>query len=208
MGHIYYRKRKYQASLDLYQEALAIHERLGNEIEAGRTLSSSLQDLIYLGRYPEAMEHAQQARATSSSAWATACASPGSTPTWATSSTARIASRRPSNCTRAPTVPFSKSANPRMSPSRSRTPPPVRSASTISAKPWQPTSRPAPTAWSTRCRVLVVVADYNIAYLYYLRGEYTRSIELYRAAARELPTWTTPIAWLSAISISPRCIWS
>ena len=30
--------------------------------------------------------------------------------------------------------------------------------------------------------VLVAVADYNIAYLYYLRGEYTRSIELYRAA--------------------------
>ncbi len=30
--------------------------------------------------------------------------------------------------------------------------------------------------------LLVVQADYNIAYLYYLRGEYTRALELYRAA--------------------------
>ncbi len=29
--------------------------------------------------------------------------------------------------------------------------------------------------------LLVAEADYNIAYLYYLRGEYTRAIELYRA---------------------------
>ena len=33
--------------------------------------------------------------------------------------------------------------------------------------------------------MLVAVADYNIAYLYYLRGEYTRSIELYRAARED-----------------------
>ncbi len=30
--------------------------------------------------------------------------------------------------------------------------------------------------------LLIAQADYNIAYLYYLRGEYTRAIELYRAA--------------------------
>ena len=30
--------------------------------------------------------------------------------------------------------------------------------------------------------LLVAVADYNIAYLYYLRGEYTKAIEMYRAA--------------------------
>ena len=33
--------------------------------------------------------------------------------------------------------------------------------------------------------LLVMLADYNIAYLYYLRGEYTRSIELYRAARED-----------------------
>ena len=36
--------------------------------------------------------------------------------------------------------------------------------------------------------VLVAVADYNIAYLYYLRGEYTRAIELYRAAREDCGT--------------------
>src|SRR5664280_1923403 len=36
--------------------------------------------------------------------------------------------------------------------------------------------------------LLVAVADYNIAYLYYLRGEYTHSIELYRAAREDCRT--------------------
>ena len=62
LGHVYYRKRKYEASLDLYQESLAIYQRLGDALEAGRTLNSSLQSLIYLGRYPEAMDYAEQAR--------------------------------------------------------------------------------------------------------------------------------------------------
>src|SRR6185503_6383349 len=33
--------------------------------------------------------------------------------------------------------------------------------------------------------LLVLQADYNIAYLYYLRGEYTRALDLYRAAYDE-----------------------
>ena len=33
--------------------------------------------------------------------------------------------------------------------------------------------------------LLVAQADYNIAYLYYLRGEYTRALELYRAAQEQ-----------------------
>ena len=57
--------------------------------------------------------------------------------------------------------------------------------------------------------LLVVGADYNIAYLHYLRGEYTQAIELYRkarehsgGAGRRLPpgrsaTWT-----------SRSCTWS
>ncbi len=34
--------------------------------------------------------------------------------------------------------------------------------------------------------LLVLQADYNIAYLYYLRGEYARALELYRAAQGEV----------------------
>ena len=56
--------------------------------------------------------------------------------------------------------------------------------------------------------LLVAVADYNIAYLYYLRGEYTRSIELYRAAREDCRGWATPTARRCAISTSPRCMWS
>src|SRR6266481_7024133 len=42
----------------------------------------------------------------------------------------------------------------------------------------------AARAWceSHNMPLLVAETDYNIAYLYYLRGEYTRAIELYRAA--------------------------
>jgi tetratricopeptide (TPR) repeat protein len=61
-GHVHHRKRKYEKSLDRYQESLAIYQRLGDALEAGRTLNSSLQSLIYLGRYPEAMDYAEQAR--------------------------------------------------------------------------------------------------------------------------------------------------
>src|SRR3954452_20903187 len=35
LGHIYYRKRKYETSVERYQESLSIHRRLGNELEAG-----------------------------------------------------------------------------------------------------------------------------------------------------------------------------
>src|SRR5262249_39283178 len=58
LAHIFYRKRKYEASVELYHAALAIYGRLGDELEAGRTLNSSLQSLIYLGRYDDALEYA------------------------------------------------------------------------------------------------------------------------------------------------------
>src|SRR5206468_7237197 len=42
MAHIMYRRRKYEASVELYEQALAIYDRLGQTLEAGRTLNSSL----------------------------------------------------------------------------------------------------------------------------------------------------------------------
>src|SRR5262245_24374214 len=62
LAHIFYRKRKYEDSVELYQVALATYEKLGLSLEAGRTLNSSLQSLIYLGRYSDAMEYAKRAR--------------------------------------------------------------------------------------------------------------------------------------------------
>ena len=54
MGHVLYLKRQYEPALERYQEALAIYEHLGMELDVGRTISGSLQTLIYLGRYDEA----------------------------------------------------------------------------------------------------------------------------------------------------------
>src|SRR5690242_7750902 len=62
LAHIYYRKRQYKESVDLYERALEIYRRVGDEREAARTLNSSLQSLIYLGRYQEAEQYARQAR--------------------------------------------------------------------------------------------------------------------------------------------------
>ena len=48
--------------------------------------------------------------------------------------------------------------------------------------------------------ILVAYADYNIAYLHFLRGEYGRAIQMLRDAAGERARKpTTPINWLCAI---------
>ncbi len=51
LGHIYYRKRKYEASRRSLPAVAGHLPRPGQRLEAGRTLNSSLQSLIYLGRY-------------------------------------------------------------------------------------------------------------------------------------------------------------
>ena len=57
--------------------------------------------------------------------------------------------------------------------------------------------------------LLVVQADYNIAYLYYLRGEYTRALELYRAAREHMRAGRGCLSQ-RALRSGPRrrCIWS
>lgn len=53
---------RYDEAEENYSRALALFEKLGDEIEIGRTLASSLQPLIYLARYPEAFAREQRAR--------------------------------------------------------------------------------------------------------------------------------------------------
>lgn len=62
VGHVLYLSGKYQPAWERYQAALSTYERLGKELEAGRTLSGALHTLIYLGRYAEAVTCAQRAR--------------------------------------------------------------------------------------------------------------------------------------------------
>ena len=186
LGHVYYRKRKYETSLDHYQQSLELYRGLGDPLEAGRTLNSSLQSLIYLGRYAEAMDQAPEAREIFERAGdrlrlARLDANVGNILYRQDrfEEALELYQRAYDDFRR------NRRAR-RMSPSRSRTPPPARSASTIFREALA-TYQKARVVLScnTRCPLLVAVADYNIAYLYYLRGEYTRSIELYRAARED-----------------------
>jgi CHAT domain-containing protein len=62
LRHVFYLKRKYEPARQHYQAALAIYQRLGMELDVGRTISGSLQTLIYLGRYDEAFACAERAQ--------------------------------------------------------------------------------------------------------------------------------------------------
>ena len=99
-AHILYARGEHEAAIAAYDEARRAYEGAGDEAEVGRTLSSSLQALIYLGRYGEAEANADRARAIFEGL-GTGCASPASTPTSRTSSTAGTGSRPRSSCTSA-----------------------------------------------------------------------------------------------------------
>jgi CHAT domain-containing protein/Tfp pilus assembly protein PilF len=63
VGHISYLKANYIKAIDCYREALEIYERLGMEVEAGRTMAGNgMQTLAYLGKYEEAFEWAERSR--------------------------------------------------------------------------------------------------------------------------------------------------
>jgi hypothetical protein len=56
--------------------------------------------------------------------------------------------------------------------------------------------------------ILVAYADYNIAYLHFLRGEYGRSIQMLRDASVSAKKRTTRISWRCAILTSRKSTWS
>ena len=58
---LWFRGLNAQASL-LHSEATELFEQVGNHVEAGRTLSSSIQPLILMGKYDRALRLAQRAR--------------------------------------------------------------------------------------------------------------------------------------------------
>ena len=56
----------------------------------------------------------------------------------------------------------------------------------ISSRRSIPISTRANIANSTACRCWCAQADYNIAYLYFLRGEYSRAIDMLRSTRTAL----------------------
>ena len=187
LGHIYYRKRKYQASVDLYQQSLAIYQRLGDALEAGRTLNSSLQSLIYLGRYPEAMDYAQQARQIFERLGDRL-------------RLARLDANMGNILYRQDRFEEALELYLRAYHAFLEIGEPQDVAISLkNTATCQISLNEFGGALATykqaraycvehQMPVLVAVADYNVDYLYYLRGEYTRSIELYRAAREDCRT--------------------
>lgn len=61
-GHIFSLTGKYRAALHEHGEALAIFENLGMETDAARAMMNHLQSMIYLGEYDAAFAMAERAR--------------------------------------------------------------------------------------------------------------------------------------------------
>jgi CHAT domain-containing protein len=184
LAHICYRKRKYEASVDLYESALGIYRKLGDELETGRTLNSSLQSLIYLGRYAEAIDAAQCARAIFERfgdrlRLARLDANMGNIlyrqdrfeealELYQRAYHAFLEIGEPQDVA----ISLKNTATCQISLNDFR-----EALATYGQARAYCVEHGMP--------LLVAVADYNIAYLYYLRGEYTRSIELYRSARED-----------------------
>ena len=111
--------RRFRESTDHHRAAIALFEKLGMAGEVGRTLSTSIQAQILLGEYEAAIASAARARVIFESEkdddW------PGSRSTSGTSTTARIASPRPSTTTSVPTNSFCPTRTSRASRWRSAT---------------------------------------------------------------------------------------
>jgi CHAT domain-containing protein len=181
MGHIMERKRRYQAALTHFEEALAIYQRQGNEIETGRTLNASLQCLMYLGRYDDALANARRAEEIFERHGDRA-------------RLARLQSNIGNIMHRQDRFDEALDLYRRAYESVAKYGEPrdvaVALQNMATCQIGMNDFRDAMSTYE-RAReycvehelpLLVAVADYNIAYLYYLRGEYTRAIEGYRAA--------------------------
>jgi tetratricopeptide (TPR) repeat protein len=181
LGHIAQLRRKYEPAREHYQTALRIYERLGKELEVGRTLNGSLQTLVYLGRWEEAFAYASRAEEIFT----------------------RLGERRHlarldiavgnvlhrldrfdeaqqryeralAVCKELNDVQYVAIALRNMATCQIQTCDFREALETYHQARAYCASHEMP--------LLVAEADYNIAYLYYLRGEYTRAIEMYRAA--------------------------
>ena len=61
-GNVQVLRGQYTRALEIFEISLTLFQTLGEELEEAATLSSSLQALIYLGRYKDALEKAQKAQ--------------------------------------------------------------------------------------------------------------------------------------------------
>jgi tetratricopeptide (TPR) repeat protein len=169
-----------QPAVELYERAIELYEKCENETEVGRTLSSAIQPLIRLGQYDRAVEWAERARRIFSGK--------GDTLRLARLelNTANIYHRQDR---------FAEALEAYEQAYRQLLP--LRDTEGIAAalhnmavcliglNDFQKALATHQAA-RTFCEehgmpALVVQADYNVAYLYYLRGEYSHALEGLRA---------------------------
>jgi CHAT domain-containing protein len=183
-AHVLYARAKYDRALAAYRQAAALFRRVGAPVEVGRTLSSALQTLIYLGRYSKALAWARQARDI-----------------FAANGDALRLARLDSNVgnilyrqdrfQEAMTL-YQRAFAELRRIGGSQDVAAVLSNIAVCYISLQDFPRAQDAYREARewcvehgLPLLVAEADYNIAYLYYLRGEYTHAIELYQAARVE-----------------------
>jgi CHAT domain-containing protein len=188
VGHVLYLKHNYEPAHEHYQAALAIYERLGKELEVGRTLSGgSLQTLIYLGRYDEAFARAQRAQDI--------FLKHGDHLRLARLDTnmGNVLHRQDrfeealERYQRAYTT-FARIGDPQDVAITLQNMATCQISLNDFREALETYHRVRAYSVSHQMPLLVAEADYNIAYLYYLRGEYTRAIELYGATREHCHT--------------------
>jgi tetratricopeptide (TPR) repeat protein len=181
LGHVRLGRSDSVGAVAHYERALAAFDRLGDRTEAGRTLSSSVAPLVYLGRYDEVRAAVARARAIFDA-------------TGDRLRLARLDTNLASLLYRQDR--FQEALDLYLT------------ARAILAEVGQPHDIAVALRNLAVCYIslnrfddalatheearrhcethglsrLVVEADYNIAYLHYLRGEYTKALELYQAA--------------------------
>ena len=182
VGHVLLIGRKYSAALERYAAALALFRKAGQDLDVGRTLSGGvLTSLLYLGRFDDALASAREARRIFKR---------HGDPL----RLARLDCNMGNILGRQNRFKEALALYQRAHEPLTRVGEPQDVAAVLSNMAVCYTSlNEFDTAVKMHhdarlyCRthdmpLLVAQADYNIAYLHYLRGEYMRALELYRAA--------------------------
>lgn len=180
-ANIAYASARYEEALALYEDALRRFEAAGDPLEAARTRNNGLQTLIYLSRYDQALEWASRARS-----WYEAS---GDTLRLARldGNVANLLYRQDRFAEALPLYQLAESefragGQPRDVAAVLRN----KAVCELSLSRYDDAlaTHEEARAFCERhgLAVLAAEADYNIAYLYFLRGDYLRARDLYLAA--------------------------
>lgn len=190
-GHMDFMRGRQEFALKNYKKALALFEREGSELDVARTLSGSLQTLIYLGHYDEAFAWAKRARKIFENKGDQLRIS-------------RLDTNLGNVLYRQDRFEEALEHYERSEKVLRRFGDPQDVAAVLSniavchislndfQKALYAYQKARSYCQTHNLPLFVAQADYNIAYLYYLRGEYTRAIEQYEIARKQAEQLNDP----------------